>query len=389
MKVLFILSSSSMSGGSSISFLSYILKMRERDIDIVCTCPCKGPVYEQLLNANIETHIIPVRWNIYPESSNWKQKATLPFKLIGHYLINKQYEKRLLKLCKIINPDIIYTNVSVINIGYNVAQRLKIPHVYHIREFQDLDFNMKIIPSKKSFLNKLRTCYSICITRSIQQHYQLQDFEKSIVIYNGIRDIKKQISKTDKRKVFLFVGRLERKKGIVEVLSAFNKFLQYRQDYKLRVCGEAMSKSMQQYIKEFCSTNNLDKHIEFLGVRNDVDELMQESYALIMASHFEGLGRVTAEAMFNNCLVIGKDSAGTKEQFDNGLNLTGNEIAIRWNTEEDLVQKMLEATQMKRDKYEQMCLSAFNTVNKLYTTEECANSIYKFLNDIASKSNNA
>lgn len=377
-----------MSGGSSISFLSYILKMRKRNIDIVCTCPSKGPVYEQLLNANIETHIIPVRYNIYPKSSNWKQKATFPFKLIWHYLINKQYENKLLKLCKAICPDIIYTNVSVINIGYNVAQRLKIPHVYHIREFQDLDFNMRIIPSRRKFLNRLRNCYSICITRSIQQHYQLQDFENSIVIYDGIRDAKEQINKTNK-KVFLFVGRLEKKKGILEVLSAFNNFLQYRQDYKLRVCGEAMSKSMEIYIKEFCSANNLDKYVEFLGVRNDVDELMQESYALIMASHFEGLGRVTAEAMFNNCLVIGKDCAGTKEQFDNGLNLTGNEIAIRWNTEEDLVQKMLEATQMKRDKYEQMCLSAFNTVNKLYTTEECANSIYKFLNDIASKSNNA
>lgn len=40
--------------------------------------------------------------------------------------------------------------------------------------------------------------------------------------------------------------------------------------------------------------------------------------ALIVPSPFEAFGLITAEAMFNKCLVIGRDTAGTKEQFDNG-----------------------------------------------------------------------
>lgn len=377
-----------MSGGSSISFISYLLKIKNKKINIVCTCPNKGPVYERLLSAGIETHIIPVRWNIYPESSNLKQKIAYPFKLIGHYIINKLYENRLLKLCKDINPDIIYTNVSVINIGYNVSKKLNKPHIYHIREFQDLDFGMSIIPSKKKFIDTLKNGYSICITHSIQQHYQLQDYRNSVVIYNGIRDKKECNDITNKEKSFLYVGRLEKKKGILEMLAAFKIFVEYRQDYKLRICGESVSKDMEQYIKEYCEKNNLYQYVEFLGVRNDVDRLMQESYALIMASHFEGLGRVTAEAMFNNCLVIGRDCAGTKEQFDNGVSLTGKEIAIRWNTEEELAQRMQEAVLMSSDDYDEICSRAFYTVNKLYSNESCADSIYNFFNYVISEKNN-
>lgn len=385
MKILCILSSSSMSGGSSISFLSYITELKKKDIEIIVTCPCKGPVYTKLEDLGIETHIIPVRWNIYPKRNDWKDRIVFPIKLVGHYMINKLHERRLYRLCKVIRPNIIYTNVGVVNIGYNVAKRLNIPHVYHIREFQDLDFNMEIIPSRAKYLAILRNSYSICITKSIQQHHQLIGEEKSIVVYDGIRDRTDSIESIKKRRSFLFVGRLEQKKGILDVLAAFKQFSQHRGDYKLQICGETSSLQTREHIADFCKCNNLSDKIEFLGIRNDIDRLMQESYALIMASHFEGFGRVTAEAMFNECLVIGRDNAGTKEQFDNGLELTGKEIALRYNTQEELVQRMLYTTKMGESKYNEYCCRAFYVVNKLYTNEGCANTIYEFFKDITNR----
>ena len=382
MKILCILSSSSLSGGSSVSFLSYIKELKKKDIEIAVTCPNKGPVYTKLKESEIETYVIPVRWNIYPHKISWKSKLIFPFKLAYHYLINKLQEKRLYKLCNTISPHIIYTNVGVVNIGYNVAKRLNIPHVYHIREFQDLDFDMKIIPSKSKFLASLKDCYTICITRCVQQHYKLQNCDKSIVVYDGIRDGINFLPQRRKNKTFLFVGRLDKKKGILDVLAAFKQFTQQCKEYKLHICGEASSKETMQHIKDYCTINYLNENVEFLGVRQDIDLYMQQSHALIMASHFEGLGRVTAEAMFNNCLVIGRDNAGTKEQFDNGLELTSKEIALRWNTQEELTQKMLYATRMPESEYNEFCSRAFHVVNKLYTNEECANTIYNFLKSI-------
>ena len=57
----------------------------------------------------------------------------------------------------------------------------------------------------------------------------------------------------------------------------------------------------------------------------------------------EGFGFITAEAMLNYCLVIGKDYYGTKEQFDNGIQWTGGEIAYRYKTQQELVDNMVKA----------------------------------------------
>lgn len=42
---------------------------------------------------------------------------------------------------------------------------------------------------------------------------------------------------------------------------------------------------------------------------------MNRATALIVPSPFEAFGLITAEAMFNKCLVIGKDTAGTKNNL--------------------------------------------------------------------------
>ena len=45
---------------------------------------------------------------------------------------------------------------------------------------------------------------------------------------------------------------------------------------------------------------------------------MSKALALFVPSSFEGFGFITVEAMFCGCLVIGRNTGGTKEQFDNG-----------------------------------------------------------------------
>ena len=73
------------------------------------------------------------------------------------------------------NPDIIHTNVSPITIGYRVAKELKIPHVWHIREYLDKDFKIKPFPSMNSLKNKLKNSYSIAITKDVKNHFALDD----------------------------------------------------------------------------------------------------------------------------------------------------------------------------------------------------------------------
>ena len=97
------------------------------------------------------------------------------------------------------------------------------------------------------------------------------------------------------------------------------------------------------YYNECCKlveVNAAQSFVKFLGRRNDVYELMAQSEMLIVPSIFEGFGFITAEGMANGCVVLGRNTAGTKEQFDVGLKMTGREIGFRFTTEADLVQCM-------------------------------------------------
>ena len=114
---------------------------------------------------------------------------------------------------------------------------------------------------------------------------------------------------------------------------------------------------------------------------------MQETIALIVPSRSEGFGFITTEAMFSGCLVIGNDVAGTKEQFDNGQRLTEKEIGLRYTTQEQLVQHLLDITESVHNNtfthmYEPMILRGQRVVKQLYTTECNAEQIYQFYKNI-------
>lgn len=382
MKIFCILSTSSLTGGSSLSFVQYCTEINKKeDINLVVSVPCKGPAYDYLRSQNIQTEIVPVRFNIYPKVIKRNFLFT-PIKLLKHLLQNKKQERVLLDIVKRHKPDIIYTNVGVVNIGYNVAKKLHIPHIYHLREYQDLDFGMKIIPSRRRFIENLQCSYTICITKGIQEHFHLTDNKRSRVIYNGLLTSHKKEKENNREKTFLFVGRLTEEKNPLSVIYAFNAFCKTNKDYRLMLAGSAMSQNEYNKLLRYCEENNLNDKVCFLGARDDINNLMQKAYAVIVASEFEGFGRVTTEAMLNGCLVIGRNTTGTKEQFDNGLALTGKEIGIRFERDEDLCNKMHLATSLTKEEYCEYTKRAKKVVEHLYTPQKCADEIYSFFKNI-------
>ena len=120
-------------------------------------------------------------------------------------------------------------------------------------------------------------------------------------------------------------------------------------------------------------------------MRDDILSLYREAKALIVSSLTEGFGFITSEAMFCGCLVIGNDVAGTKEQFDNGLEMTGKDIALRYTKQEELVQHMIDVSNNGIEHYEPMILRAQQVVKQLYSTEQNAQRVYQLYTSIVNK----
>src|SRR5206468_877378 len=98
--------------------------------------------------------------------------------------------------------------------------------------------------------------------------------------------------------------------------------------------GDTSDKLYKGEIMSFIKCNDLKDNVRLLGQRDDINDLMAKSTALIVPSIFEGFGRTTAEAIFNGCFVIGKNSGGTREIVEK-IN-----YGLLYDDEEELIEAM-------------------------------------------------
>lgn len=377
MRVLYILSSSSIFGGSTKSFLRMLKDLRKQDIEMHIVCPDDGPAYKKIQKDGYKVFIIPTRFHTYPQWNSLPNCILFIPRLVKHYFINHIALKKICYLCELYHYDIIHTNVSVINVGEKAAKQYGIQHIYHIREYQDLDFGMNMIPTRAKYINYLKQCNSICITKDIRQHFGLTD-NNSEVIYNGIKSEDDIYYNNLKEDYFLFVGRVDTNKGFDSVLRTYSEFHKQNLNVKLYVAGMFISPDFEKYTKEFILKEGLSDDIIFLGLRNDVDFLMRKAKACIIASPNEAFGLVMVEAMFNGCLTIVYESCGSKEQLNNAALMGMSDIALAYKNEKELIRLMIEVGTNDISTYKNIIEHSQKVVSSLYTIEQNASHVYSY-----------
>ncbi len=206
--------------------------------------------------------------------------------------------------------------------------------------------------------------HCIAITKGLFDFAGLND-KYDTVIYDGVfSEVFEPKPVTSKQKYFLFCGALTESKGVYEVIDAFQNISEYIPEYQLLLAGQDID-NVQKYLKE----HKYSDKIVILGFRDDVYDLMSNAIALIVSSKCEGFGFISVEAMLNKTLVIGKNTAGLKEQFDNGLELTGEDIGYRYVSQKELESHMLHLTSEDIAYQKPMIDRAYNSVRRLYSIE--------------------
>lgn len=380
MKILYFIHST-IEGGATISFLTLVKGIISHDITTHIVISNKEQISPYFLseinNLKLELHkeyicqsALVKPHSLYQYLIYIIKKSTLP--------IRKWYSKyRLKKLVKTINPDIIHTNTGILHEGFEVSKELNIPHVWHLREYQDLDFNLQIYPSYNSFCNKLKQSYVICITKGILNHFNLQNYSKAKVIYNGVFSEKNYSYNENKSNYFLCASRISPEKNINQVIEVFSIFKKSYPSYKLIIAGSGNPSYIDQ-LKQLCKNLGCENNIVFLGFVKDISTYMCKAKALIVASYNEGFGRMTAEACFCGCIVIGKNTAGTKEILEN----TGGML---FNNSPELEKAMETVVNLSNNEYEKIALSAQEKAIRSYSIENYVNQVSKFYQQITSK----
>ena len=367
MKILYVASSCGW-GGGSVALFNLIKGLKELGHESMVLFPNGSDkrFCEELDQIDICYSFANYGLTIYPRTKNPLKYLVRLCRTVRNRNIAQH---KILELIRSFKPNIVHTNVGPLDIALSPCIKSHVPHVWHLREYQDLDFGMESIPSKDYFMRKIQTTgnYNIAITHGVFSYWKLNP-QKDIVIYDGVFSEKYEKISCSKDNIILFTGRVEEAKGVIEIFEPFSRLLKIHPGYKLIIAGKYNkdSKYYQQCV-DLRRCLGLDDSVVFLGEISNVYEWMAKAKALVVPSRFEGFGFITAEAMLNNCFVVGRDTAGTKEQFDKCFDTTGVECGYRFTDTPGLFEGLKYAVEHDTSK---QCQLAQAVVRENYTLEK-------------------
>ncbi len=374
-------------GGSSKSLISLAQELKRKGHEISVVVPRNGYLVDILRNNHIDVYLNKyIVFNVWPTVSSIKDLIFWIPKLLRLILYFIPGILKINRISKKVNPDIIHSNSSIITCAYFSAKFQKITHVWHIREYVDKDFGAIFFPNKRLRIKMLKDTPSISITKEINNLYSLQT--TGVTIYNGIysvHDIKTINSQLfdGNKQFYLYVGKVAKYKGVTDLIKAYCKYYKRGGKKKLILCGsydENYNKSLVQIINLH---NVPENQVIFKKQVIDVTKYMNSACALIVPSFYEAFGRVSAEAMFNKCLIVVSNNGGLKEQLDIGLEFTHNEIGYRFDNISDLCEIMLNIDCTIADnEINKKIQSAYRTAMHYWRIESYANSCIEYFNAI-------
>jgi len=352
--------------GSCLSLLSMLEYLTKNGITPLIIVISEGELTKELKKRGIPYKTIMYFFNTWPRLKTFKDYILFIPKLIAYTFYNRLAILKLKKVAQNFKTDIIHTNIGPSHIGISVAKKLRIPHIWHLREYQDFGYSGKIFPSKSEFIKKLhkKWNYNIAITNGIATHFNLSN-NNSEVIPDGIFHKTETIIDFNKDKFFLFVGRISNAKGIKEVLKAFSEFCKKNENYKLLIAGK---------IEIACNGDVYTTRAVILASGSSYRKLMSRATSLIQASKMEGLGRVTIEAMFCGCLVVGRNSGGTIEI------LGEKDLGLLYNKNSELIAILDHLAKTDIDFYKDKIERAQKEAVSLYSIEESGKKILNYYN---------
>ncbi|MCK7544029.1 glycosyltransferase family 4 protein [Marinobacter bryozoorum] len=149
--------------------------------------------------------------------------------------------------------------------------------------------------------------------------------ERTHFVRNGVdlKDIDRELShytpaeKTSKRdqKTIGFIGQMIPRKGIPDLLSAFDQLRSEDQALRLQLVGDGHQRSELESIV----ANGVSRaSVEFLGFRSDRLQLLKGFDLFVMTSSLEGIPRCMMEAMAVGVPVVAYDIPGVDQLVEHG-----------------------------------------------------------------------
>ncbi len=364
--------------GANNSLLQLIFELREKGIVPYVLMPDYEIQNGNDLGLELDKHGIAhfdakIRFDKHPDA----KKAALSY--VRTLLFRKDAERAI----RGYDFDIIHSNSSIISTGAYIAKRLGKPHVWHLREFGDLDYGMNT-PFGKWYQKVIYrgSNHFIAISESIKKHYSHWIGKQDIrVIYNGIKPSPKRQPSQQECIEICIVGLIRPNKGQMELIEAIDQLVNYRGMKNLHVSIVGNSEgNFDEKISHYIKHHGLSEYATLTGRRNDVPELLTKMDIGVMASSNEAFGRTTVEYMMAGLAVVASDGGANKEIVKDGK--TG--LIYKSGDSKALADK-LELLIKDRDTLEKLAKNGQTAAEKNFSSAANSDAIYSLYKEILEK----
>lgn len=267
--------------------------------------------------------------SLYPESGTILERE---MRKKGHkvYYLNKhrgpdlRMVPKLYHLFKVFRPDVVHTHCYLLRYTLLPTLFCKIPgrvHTVHSIAQKEVDWIGKLVHQtafrmggvvpvsiSQEVANTVRALYGTAI--------------RTPVIYNGIPtgrfDFGAERDGAEEKRdiVLLHIGRFAPEKNHLMLLEAFSLAVKECSTMQLWLVGEGL---MQSAVKRYVKEKGLEEKVLFLGIQDDVPELLAECDIFVLSSNWEGMPLTVLETMASGKPLIATAVGGVPELVEDGV----------------------------------------------------------------------
>ncbi|MFC2029455.1 glycosyltransferase family 4 protein [Chloroflexota bacterium] len=375
--------------GANRSLLGLIDGLKPYGVASFVVTPMEGDINNALHDRGVPCETIPIRWWMskpFPGGSplrRIRRARRRRVKAVKRLRANLRVLPALVRQMRQWEVEVVHTNSSVIPTGALAAWKLNAPHVWHLREFGDLDYGWAPDWGRTVFRLLLGSADAlIAVSDSVRRHVAKGVRCKNVsTVYNGIawgrdfdrfRTLGEGISGSEQPYTFTLVGRVHPAKGQETAIRALASVVSCFPTTRLHIVGDGDT----QPLKRLTHQLDLAGNVEFVGYVEDPYPAYFRANAVLVCSRHEAMGRVTAEAMSACRPVIGFDSAGTAELVEDehtGLLYSGDH--------EMLAESMMRCIRYP-DYARQLGLNGWHVARRRFTVEMYAERVHSVLSTV-------
>ncbi|RGS39059.1 glycosyltransferase family 4 protein [Bacteroides cellulosilyticus] len=344
------------SDGATLSMYNIIDEMLRRRIEVAVVLANTRNLENKIAEGKIKFIVAP----LYGMRMDLNRKTPMTqMKFFVKSICNSIHKRKIEKVLKSENIDIIHINGLDSGIGAEIAQKLKIPYVWHIRQFMEADLGKKLFRERSIYRLVSRASSVIAISKDVQTKFEPLLGRKMDLVYNGVPVEKYKLEDMPRFETpitrILLAGRISIQKGQMDAIKAVELLIQRGIDnVLLTLVGQGETKEYLEYVKSYVKKHGLEQRVCILEHLDDLRELRRQCDIGLTCSKKEAFGRVTVENMLAKMLVIGANTGGTMEIINDGY----NGLLYEEGSPESLAER-IEYVMLHKDNVQQMIEQGF------------------------------